>query len=143
MAAVTWALGPLGGVAIVTLLLALLLGWLWDTAVTITRFRATCHQLRRFPRPPWRSWILGHTGLVRGRFWGWGGQGGGSWGGQWGQGGGTKDGGQWGQGGGTWGGYRGQGGGTLGGAQWGQGGGTRWGTTVGQRWDSGGTAREW
>ncbi|KAM9610948.1 ultra-long-chain fatty acid omega-hydroxylase isoform 2-T2 [Morphnus guianensis] len=60
MAAVAWALGPLGGVATSTLLLALLLGWLW---ATVTRFRATCHQLRRFPRPPWRSWLLGHAGL--------------------------------------------------------------------------------
>ncbi|KFQ99680.1 Cytochrome P450 4F22, partial [Nipponia nippon] len=23
----------------------------------------TCHRLRRFPRPPWRNWLLGHTGL--------------------------------------------------------------------------------
>ncbi|XP_042658780.1 cytochrome P450 4F22 [Tyto alba] len=63
--AVAWALGPLGAVAIGTLLLALLLGWLWDAAVAVTRFRATCHQLRRFPRPPWRNWLLGHTGLGR------------------------------------------------------------------------------
>ncbi|XP_063175052.1 ultra-long-chain fatty acid omega-hydroxylase [Chroicocephalus ridibundus] len=61
--AVAWVLGPLGAVALGTLLLALLLGWLWDAAVTVTRFRVTCHQLRRFPRPPWRSWLLGHTGL--------------------------------------------------------------------------------
>ncbi|XP_059689072.1 ultra-long-chain fatty acid omega-hydroxylase [Gavia stellata] len=61
--AVAWALGPLGAAAIGTLLLALLLGWLWDAVVTVTRFRATCHQLRLFPRPPWRSWLLGHTGL--------------------------------------------------------------------------------
>ncbi|XP_074666719.1 ultra-long-chain fatty acid omega-hydroxylase [Strix aluco] len=61
--AVAWALGPLGVVAIGTLLLALLLRWLWDAVVTVTRFRATCHQLRRFPRPPWRSWLLGHTGM--------------------------------------------------------------------------------
>uniref|UniRef100_A0A8C8AIG1 Uncharacterized protein n=1 Tax=Otus sunia TaxID=257818 RepID=A0A8C8AIG1_9STRI len=65
--AVAWALGPLGVVAIGTLLLALLLGWLWDAVVTVTRFRATCHQLRRFPRPPWRNWLLGHTGMVRGQ----------------------------------------------------------------------------
>ncbi|KAM6100856.1 ultra-long-chain fatty acid omega-hydroxylase [Pterocles gutturalis] len=63
--AVAWALGPLGTVALVTLLLALLLRWLWDAAVTVTRFRATCHQLRRFPRPPWRSWLLGHTGMAK------------------------------------------------------------------------------
>ncbi|XP_040983318.1 cytochrome P450 4F22 isoform X2 [Aquila chrysaetos chrysaetos] len=63
MAAVAWALGPPGGVAVGTLLLALLLGWLWDAAAAVTRFRAACRQLRRFPRPPWRSWILGHTGL--------------------------------------------------------------------------------
>ncbi|XP_076216861.1 ultra-long-chain fatty acid omega-hydroxylase isoform X2 [Aptenodytes patagonicus] len=60
---VAWALGPLAAVAIGTLLLALLLGWLWDAVVTVTRFRATCHRLRQFPRPPWRSWLLGHTGL--------------------------------------------------------------------------------
>ncbi|XP_065511017.1 cytochrome P450 4F3 [Caloenas nicobarica] len=63
--AVAWALGPLGAVAVVTLVLTLLLRWLWDVAVTVTRFWATCHQLRRFPRPPWRNWLLGHTGMAQ------------------------------------------------------------------------------
>lgn len=62
--AVAGVLGPLGAVALGTLLLALLLRWLWDVAVTT---RATCHQLARFPRPRWRNWLLGHTGLVRGQ----------------------------------------------------------------------------
>ncbi|XP_054663789.1 ultra-long-chain fatty acid omega-hydroxylase isoform X2 [Grus americana] len=62
--AVASALGPLATVAIGTLLLALLLGWLWDAVVSVTRFWATCHRLRRFPRPPWRCWLLGHTGLA-------------------------------------------------------------------------------
>ncbi|XP_037263016.1 LOW QUALITY PROTEIN: ultra-long-chain fatty acid omega-hydroxylase [Falco biarmicus] len=61
--AVAWALCPLGVLAVITLLLALLLRWLWDVVVTVTRFGATCHQLRRFPRPPWQSWLLGHTGM--------------------------------------------------------------------------------
>ncbi|XP_064293214.1 ultra-long-chain fatty acid omega-hydroxylase isoform X2 [Phalacrocorax carbo] len=61
--ALAWALGPLAAVALGTLLLALLLGWLRDLVVTVTRFRATCQRLNRFPRPPWRGWLLGHTGL--------------------------------------------------------------------------------
>ncbi|XP_074932163.1 ultra-long-chain fatty acid omega-hydroxylase isoform X2 [Phalacrocorax aristotelis] len=61
--ALAWALGPLAAAALGTLLLALLLGWLRDLVVTVTRFRATCQRLNRFPRPPWRGWLLGHTGL--------------------------------------------------------------------------------
>uniref|UniRef100_A0A8B9TJ40 Cytochrome P450 family 4 subfamily F member 8 n=1 Tax=Anas platyrhynchos TaxID=8839 RepID=A0A8B9TJ40_ANAPL len=56
----TWVLGPLGA-----LLLALLLGWLPGAVAAVTRFRATCHHLHRFPRPPWRNWLLGHTGMGR------------------------------------------------------------------------------
>ncbi|XP_068520564.1 ultra-long-chain fatty acid omega-hydroxylase isoform X1 [Anas acuta] len=55
-----WVLGPLGA-----LLLALLLGWLPGVVAAVTRFRATCHHLHRFPRPPWRNWLLGHTGMGR------------------------------------------------------------------------------
>nr|XP_038025251.1 cytochrome P450 4F22-like isoform X2 [Anas platyrhynchos] len=55
-----WVLGPLGA-----LLLALLLGWLPGAVAAVTRFRATCHHLHRFPRPPWRNWLLGHTGMGR------------------------------------------------------------------------------
>lgn len=47
--------------------MALLVAWLRDAVVTVTRFRATCQQLRHFPLPPWRNWLLGHTGMVRGR----------------------------------------------------------------------------
>lgn len=110
-----WVLGPLGA-----LLLALLLGWLPGAVAAVTRFRATCHHLHRFPRPPWRNWLLGHTGMVRGHgdgdgrrgcrdravAFGVGGEqegGGGTGWGQQGQGGGTGQG-QWGQGGGFWGG---------------------------------------
>lgn len=56
-----WVLGPLGA-----LLLALLLGWLQGAVAAVTRFRAACHHLHHFPRPPWRNWLLGHTGMVRG-----------------------------------------------------------------------------
>ncbi|XP_050163607.1 cytochrome P450 4F3-like isoform X3 [Myiozetetes cayanensis] len=62
--AVTVALGPLGAVALGTLLLSLLLRWLWDAVVAVARFRATCRQLNRFPLPPWRNWLLGHTGMA-------------------------------------------------------------------------------
>uniref|UniRef100_A0A8C0UBR5 Leukotriene-B(4) omega-hydroxylase 2-like n=1 Tax=Cyanistes caeruleus TaxID=156563 RepID=A0A8C0UBR5_CYACU len=61
--AVVAALGPLGVVALGTLVLALLLRWLWDGLVAVTRLRATCHQLNKFPVPPWRNWLLGHTGM--------------------------------------------------------------------------------
>ncbi|KFO63232.1 Cytochrome P450 4F22, partial [Corvus brachyrhynchos] len=27
----------------------------------------TCRQLNKFPIPPWRNWLLGHTGMVRAR----------------------------------------------------------------------------
>uniref|UniRef100_A0A8B9CEW1 Cytochrome P450 family 4 subfamily F member 8 n=1 Tax=Anser brachyrhynchus TaxID=132585 RepID=A0A8B9CEW1_9AVES len=53
-----WVLGPLGA-----LLLALLLGWLQGAVAAVTRFRAACHHLHHFPRPPWRNWLLGHTGM--------------------------------------------------------------------------------
>ncbi|XP_040398950.1 cytochrome P450 4F22 isoform X3 [Cygnus olor] len=54
----TWVLGPLGA-----LLFALLLGWLQGAVAAVTRFRAACHHLHHFPRPPWRNWLLGHTGM--------------------------------------------------------------------------------
>ncbi|XP_053907879.1 ultra-long-chain fatty acid omega-hydroxylase-like isoform X2 [Cuculus canorus] len=60
-----WAMmmmGPPGAVAAVTLLLALLLRWLWDTLRNVTHRRNT---LRRFPRPPWRNWVLGHSGMAK------------------------------------------------------------------------------
>ncbi|XP_027487842.1 leukotriene-B(4) omega-hydroxylase 2-like [Corapipo altera] len=66
--AVAAALGPLGAVALGTLgtlALSLLLRWLWDAAVAVARFRATCRQLNRFPLPPWRNWLLGHTGVAQ------------------------------------------------------------------------------
>ncbi|XP_027765889.1 leukotriene-B(4) omega-hydroxylase 2-like [Empidonax traillii] len=62
--AVAAALGPLGAVALGTLTLSLLLRWLWDAVVAVARFRATCRQLNRFPLPPWRNWLLGHTGMA-------------------------------------------------------------------------------
>lgn len=55
---------------LVALLVTLLVVWLRDAVAAVTRFRATCQQLRHFPLPPWRSWLLGHTGLVRGSGWG-------------------------------------------------------------------------
>ncbi|XP_051630261.1 cytochrome P450 4F3-like isoform X1 [Manacus candei] len=66
--AVAAALGPLGAVALGalgTLALSLLLRWLWDAVVAVARFRATCRQLNRFPLPPWRNWLLGHTGVAQ------------------------------------------------------------------------------
>ncbi|KAM6233202.1 ultra-long-chain fatty acid omega-hydroxylase-like [Porphyrio hochstetteri] len=63
--AVPWVLGPLGAVALGTLVLSLLLRWLWDAAVTVTRCWETCRKLRRFPCPPGRGWLLGHTGMGR------------------------------------------------------------------------------
>lgn len=63
--AVATALGSLGAVALGTFVVALLLQWLWNALVAVTRFRATCRQLNKFPIPPWRSWLLGHTGMVR------------------------------------------------------------------------------
>uniref|UniRef100_A0A8C3N1V4 Uncharacterized protein n=1 Tax=Geospiza parvula TaxID=87175 RepID=A0A8C3N1V4_GEOPR len=60
--AVATALGSLGAVALGTFVVALLLRWLWDALVAVTRFRATCRQLNKFPIPPWRNWLLGHTG---------------------------------------------------------------------------------
>lgn len=65
--AVATALGSLGAVALGTFVVALLLQWLWDVLVAVTRFRATCRQLNKFPIPPWRNWLLGHTGMVRGQ----------------------------------------------------------------------------
>ncbi|KAM6038313.1 LOW QUALITY PROTEIN: ultra-long-chain fatty acid omega-hydroxylase [Chlamydotis macqueenii] len=59
-----WPLGPLGAVAVGAPLLALLLRRPAAVAV-VTRFRRRCHRLRRFPRPPWRSWLLGHTGMAK------------------------------------------------------------------------------
>uniref|UniRef100_A0A8U7NWG3 Uncharacterized protein n=1 Tax=Corvus moneduloides TaxID=1196302 RepID=A0A8U7NWG3_CORMO len=53
----------LGAVALGTFVVALLLRWLWDALVAVTRFRATCRQLNKFPIPPWRNWLLGHTGM--------------------------------------------------------------------------------
>lgn len=67
--AVATALGCLGTVALGTFVVALLLRWLWDALVAVTRFRATCRQLNKFPIPPWRNWLLGHTGMVRGQGW--------------------------------------------------------------------------
>uniref|UniRef100_A0A8V5GWE0 Uncharacterized protein n=1 Tax=Melopsittacus undulatus TaxID=13146 RepID=A0A8V5GWE0_MELUD len=32
----------------------------------LSRLRNTCGHLRSFPCPPWRGWILGHMGMVRG-----------------------------------------------------------------------------
>ncbi|XP_041270201.1 cytochrome P450 4F3-like isoform X1 [Onychostruthus taczanowskii] len=61
--AVATALGSLGAVALGTFVVALLLRWLWDALVAVTRFRATCRQLNKFPIPPWRNWLLGHTGM--------------------------------------------------------------------------------
>lgn len=65
--AVAAALGSLGAVALGTFVVSLLLRWLWDALVAVTRFRATCRQLNKFPTPPWRNWLLGHTGMVRGQ----------------------------------------------------------------------------
>ncbi|XP_030331344.1 cytochrome P450 4F22-like isoform X1 [Strigops habroptila] len=59
------ALGSLGVLALGSVVLALLLRWLWDTLVLVSSIRDTCHQLRRFPCPPWRSWVLGHTGMAK------------------------------------------------------------------------------
>lgn len=67
--AVATALGSLGAVALGTFMVALLLRWLWDALVAVTRFRSTCRQLKKFPIPPWRNWLLGHTGMVRGQGW--------------------------------------------------------------------------
>ncbi|XP_010726620.1 cytochrome P450 4F22 isoform X2 [Meleagris gallopavo] len=50
---------------LVALLVALLVVWLRDAVAAVTRFRATCLQLRHFPLPPWRNWLLGHTGMAR------------------------------------------------------------------------------
>ncbi|KAM4756064.1 LOW QUALITY PROTEIN: ultra-long-chain fatty acid omega-hydroxylase-like [Cyanocitta cristata] len=61
--AVAAALGSLGAVVLGTFVVALLLRWLWDALVAVTRFRATCRQLNKFPIPPWRNWLLGHTGM--------------------------------------------------------------------------------
>ncbi|KAM4756070.1 LOW QUALITY PROTEIN: ultra-long-chain fatty acid omega-hydroxylase-like [Cyanocitta cristata] len=61
--AVAAALGSLGAVALGTFVVALLLRWLWDALVAVTRFRATCRQLNKFPIPPWSNWLLGHTGM--------------------------------------------------------------------------------
>uniref|UniRef100_A0A8C5U0J6 Cytochrome P450 family 4 subfamily F member 8 n=1 Tax=Malurus cyaneus samueli TaxID=2593467 RepID=A0A8C5U0J6_9PASS len=61
--AVVAALGSLGVVALGTFVVALLLRWLWDMLVAVTHFRATCLQLKKFPIPPWRNWLLGHTGM--------------------------------------------------------------------------------
>ncbi|XP_072216907.1 LOW QUALITY PROTEIN: ultra-long-chain fatty acid omega-hydroxylase [Excalfactoria chinensis] len=46
-------------------LVALLVTWLRDAAAAVTHFRATCRKLRHFPLPPWRNWLLGHTGMAR------------------------------------------------------------------------------
>uniref|UniRef100_A0A8C3UIM7 Uncharacterized protein n=1 Tax=Catharus ustulatus TaxID=91951 RepID=A0A8C3UIM7_CATUS len=61
--AVVSALGSLAAVALGTFVVALLLRWLWDALLAVTRFRATCRQLNKFPTPPWRNWLLGHTGM--------------------------------------------------------------------------------
>ncbi|XP_064256670.1 leukotriene-B4 omega-hydroxylase 3-like [Passer domesticus] len=61
--AVAMALGSLGVVALGTFVVALLLRWLWDALVAVTRFRATCHQLNKFPIRSWHNWLLGHTGI--------------------------------------------------------------------------------
>ncbi|XP_064256709.1 LOW QUALITY PROTEIN: leukotriene-B4 omega-hydroxylase 3-like [Passer domesticus] len=61
--AVATALGSLGAVALGTFVVALLLQWLWDALVAVTRFRATCQQLNKFPILPWHNWLLGHTGM--------------------------------------------------------------------------------
>ncbi|XP_064256704.1 leukotriene-B4 omega-hydroxylase 3-like [Passer domesticus] len=57
------ALGSLGMVALGTFVVALLLRWLWDVLVAVTRFWATCRQLNKFPIPSWHNWLLGHTGM--------------------------------------------------------------------------------
>ncbi|XP_064256684.1 leukotriene-B4 omega-hydroxylase 3-like [Passer domesticus] len=61
--AVAMALGSLGMVALGTFVVALLLRWLWDVLVAVTRFRATCRQLNKFPIPSCCNWLLGHTGI--------------------------------------------------------------------------------
>ncbi|XP_064256669.1 cytochrome P450 4F3-like [Passer domesticus] len=61
--AVAMALGSLGAVALGTFVVALRLQWLWDALVAVTRFRATCQQLNKFPIPPWHNWLLGHSGM--------------------------------------------------------------------------------
>ncbi|XP_064256718.1 LOW QUALITY PROTEIN: leukotriene-B4 omega-hydroxylase 3-like [Passer domesticus] len=61
--AVATALGSLGAVALGTFVVALLLQRLWDALVAVTRFRATCRQLNKFPILPWHNWLLGHTGM--------------------------------------------------------------------------------
>ncbi|XP_064256685.1 LOW QUALITY PROTEIN: leukotriene-B4 omega-hydroxylase 3-like [Passer domesticus] len=61
--AVATALGSLGAVALGTFVVALLLQWLWDALVAVTRFQATCQQLNKFPILPWHNWLLGHTGM--------------------------------------------------------------------------------
>ncbi|XP_056366141.1 cytochrome P450 4F3-like isoform X2 [Oenanthe melanoleuca] len=65
MAVALPAVAP-AAVALATLAaVALLLRWLRDALLAVTRFRATCRQLSKFPTPPWRNWLLGHTGMAR------------------------------------------------------------------------------
>lgn len=40
------------------------------------RFYLTCRQLRCFPQPPRRNWLMGHLGMVRAGPVGWAGRGG-------------------------------------------------------------------
>nr|XP_025972167.1 cytochrome P450 4F22 [Dromaius novaehollandiae] len=44
---------------------ALLLSGLRHAVAAGRRVHGAWCQLRRFPRPPWRNWLLGHTGMVR------------------------------------------------------------------------------
>ncbi|XP_062454359.1 ultra-long-chain fatty acid omega-hydroxylase isoform X2 [Rhea pennata] len=45
--------------------IALLFSGLWHAAAAGCQVHSTWRRLRRFPCPPWRNWLLGHTGMAK------------------------------------------------------------------------------